>query len=177
MKKALAIITLIITFFIIYFLQSNFFTWFNINGIMPNLFVIFILFIGLFIGKKVGSILGIVFGLFLDIVLGNSGFITAIILGIIGLIAEYLEKNFSKDSRITLILIIASGTAFYEIIFYTFKILTTSASLEILNFIKILSIEIVFNILITIIVHPVIQKVGNKLESLFKNKNIMLKYF
>ena len=50
MKKAIAIISLIIAFFVIYFLQTNFFTWFTIGGIMPNLFIILVLFIGLFIG-------------------------------------------------------------------------------------------------------------------------------
>ena len=48
MKKLVINIFLILTIFIIYFLQSNFFTWFNIAGIMPNLFVVIVLFIGLF---------------------------------------------------------------------------------------------------------------------------------
>ena len=55
MKKTIAIISLIIAFFVIYFLQTNFFTWFTINGIMPNLFVILVLFIGLFAGRKLHS--------------------------------------------------------------------------------------------------------------------------
>lgn len=175
MKKTLAIIVLVITFFIIYFLQANFFTWFNIGGVMPNLFVIFVLFIGLFVGKKVGVILGIVFGVYLDIVLGNSIFITGALLGLIGLISEFLEKNFSKDSRITIILIISVGTALFEVSFYIFKIIATVAHLEFLQFIKTLAIEIIFNILITIILYPIIQKTGNILEKLFKNTT--LRYF
>lgn len=175
MKKILAITLLIITFFIIYFLQANFFAWFNIAGVMPNLFVILVLFIGLFVGKKAGLILGIIFGMYLDIVLGNSTFISCALLGFIGLIAEYLEKNFSKDSRITIILIITAGTAFFEIVFYAFKIITTGATLEALQFIKMLAIEIIFNILITIILYPFIQKMGNILEKLFKN--VTLRYF
>ena len=54
MKKILSIIAITIVFFVIYFLQINLFNWFNIYGISPNLFIIFILFIGLFIGKKIG---------------------------------------------------------------------------------------------------------------------------
>lgn len=52
MKKTVTIISIILTFFLIYFLQSNFFTWFNIAGIMPNLYVILVLFIGLFMKRK-----------------------------------------------------------------------------------------------------------------------------
>ena len=51
MKKAGIIALIILAFFIIYFLQADFFSWFNIFGIMPNLFVILILFVGLFAGK------------------------------------------------------------------------------------------------------------------------------
>ena len=52
MKKTITIICLILSFFVIYFLQANFFTWFNIAGIMPNLYVILELFIGLFMKRK-----------------------------------------------------------------------------------------------------------------------------
>lgn len=52
MKKTITIICLILSFFVIYFLQANFFTWFNIAGIMPNLYVILVLFIGLFMKRK-----------------------------------------------------------------------------------------------------------------------------
>ena len=98
MKKTLSIICLIITFFIIYFLQSNFFTWFTIAGIMPNLYVILVLFIGLFVKRKLGLVLGLIFGLYLDIVLGRVVGISALGLGLIGLLGEILSKNFQKTA-------------------------------------------------------------------------------
>jgi len=49
-------------FLVIYFLQANFFSWYNIAGIKPNLFIILIMFIGLFLGRTCGFSLGIVFG-------------------------------------------------------------------------------------------------------------------
>ena len=66
MKKLVINLFLILTIFIIYFLQSNFFNWFNIAGVMPNVFIIFVLFIGLFTNKNVGTIYGVVIGLILD---------------------------------------------------------------------------------------------------------------
>lgn len=91
MKKALTIIVLIITFFILYFLQVNFFSWFTISKISPNLFIILILFIGLYIGKGYGAILGIIFGLIIDLNLGIKIGITSIALGTIGYISGYIE--------------------------------------------------------------------------------------
>ena len=72
LKKAIINIVLILVAFLIYFLQSNFFTWFNIAGIMPNLFVILIVFVGLFAGKKLGLILGLIFGTCLDFFIGRN---------------------------------------------------------------------------------------------------------
>ena len=66
MKNTLIILAIIFIFIILYFLQVNFFNWFNISGIAPNLFVILILFLGLFAGKRVGIPMGIFLGICLD---------------------------------------------------------------------------------------------------------------
>ena len=177
MKKAGSIALLILAFLIIYFLQANFFTWFTIAGVKPNLFVIYILFIGLFAGKKLGLILGILFGVYLDIVIGRQIGISGIMLGVIGLLGEYLDKNFSKESRITIMLMIAGSTVIYEVGCYIFNIIALGTSIEILAFIKILLIEVIYNILIAIVIYSLIQRLGHALEEVFKTKNILTRYF
>lgn len=177
MKKTLSIICLIITFFIIYFLQSNFFTWFTIAGIMPNLYVILVLFIGLFVKRKLGLVLGLIFGLYLDIVLGRVVGISALGLGLIGLLGEILSKNFSKDSRFIVTLMVIITTAIYEILVYICIMLRLSADIEIIPFLKILVIEIIFNTLITIIIYPLLKKAGYYLENLFDDKFMLTRYF
>ena len=52
MKKIFINLILIVIGFVIYFLQSNFFNWFSIAGVKPNLFIVYILFIGLFYNDK-----------------------------------------------------------------------------------------------------------------------------
>ncbi len=177
MKKTIAIISLIIAFFIIYFLQTNLFTWFTIGGVMPNLYIILVLFIGLFVGKKAGFVLGIFFGLVIDFLLGKSIGISAFLLAIIGLISEYLEKNFSKDNKLMIMITVAIGTAFFEIGYYIFQIIKWNIIIELLPFIKILLIEIIFNIILTIILYPLIQNIGSKLEDIFKTKKILSRYY
>ena len=177
MKKTISIICLIITFFIIYFLQSNFFTWFTIAGIMPNLYVILVLFIGLFVKRKLGLVLGLIFGLYLDIVLGRVVGISALGLGLIGLLGEILSKNFSKDSRFIVTLMVIITTAIYEILVYICSMLRLGADIEIIPFLKILVIEIIFNTLITIIIYPLLKKAGYYLENLFDDKFMLTRYF
>lgn len=177
MKKTISIVILIISFFIIYFLQSNFFTWFTIANVQPNLFIIFVLFIGLFAGKKLGLILGVIFGLFLDIVIGKQISISCIMFGIVGIIGEYFDKNFSKESRITIMLMIAGSTILYEVACYIFNIISLNINVEILSFARTLLIEVIYNLIITIIIYPIMQKLGHVLEETFKSKSILTRYF
>ena len=177
LRKVISIIVLIITFFLLYFVQSNFFTWFTIGTVQPNLFVIFILVIGLFAGKKIGIVLGIVFGFYIDFVIGRQVGISGIMLGIVGLIGEILDKNFSKESRLTIMLMIAGSTIIYEIGSYIFNILVLDITPEIINFVKILLIETIYNLLITIVIYGLFQRAGHALEDTFKTKNILTRYF
>ena len=144
---------------------------------MPNLYVILVLFIGLFVKRKLGLVLGLVFGLYLDIVLGRVVGISALGLGIIGLLGEMLSKNFSKDSRFIVTLMVIVTTIVYEILVYVLSMLRLNADIEILPFLKILVIEVIFNTLITIIIYPLIKKAGYYLENLFEDKYMLTRYF
>lgn len=96
MKKILSIVIIFITFIFIYFLQSNFFSWFNIAGVKPNLFIILSLFIGIFIGKIYGASIGIGMGLLLDLFIGKALGINAIVLGVAGFMRRIFYKKFIK---------------------------------------------------------------------------------
>lgn len=177
MKKTLTIILLIIIFLIIYLLQSNLFSWFNLAGIKPNLFVIFVLIIGLFSGRSMGATFGIILGIMLDFFIGKSVGISGIMLGAIGFLGGVLDKNFSKDSRFTMIIMIIIATCFYEIGGYLFNYFVNNANVDILLFIKILIIENFFNIMITIALYPMIIKLGYKLEKIYKENRILTRYY
>ena len=161
MKKFLININLVLIAFIIYFLQSNFFSWFTIAGIKPNLFVVYVLFIGLFGNKSLGTIYGGVIGLFLDLLMEEKIGINLIGLVLVGILAVIFDKNFSKDSRMTIIFMVFGSTIIFEIA----------------NFIIILLIEILYNIILTIILYPLMQKFGYYIENEYKGNRILTRYF
>ena len=177
LKKFAIVVCLILSFLIIYLLQSNFFSWFNLAEVKPNLFVILILAIGLFAGKSMGITFGILFGITLDFFIGKSIGISALMLGIVGFAGGYLDKNFSKNSRVTMITMILISTIIYEIGTYIFNYFINSAQIDILYFIRILIIELIYNTIITIIIYPLIMKFGYKIEENFKENNILTRYF
>ncbi len=177
MKKFLINIALILIGFIIYFLQANFFSWFTIFGIKPNLFIIYILFIGLFGNRGMGIIYGSITGILLDLLFEEKIGVNLIALSLIGIIATIFDKNFSKDSRITIMFMVFGTTIIFEIISYFTRYILYSVNVEVLNFIKILLVEIVYNILITIVVYPLIQKFGYYIENEYKGNRILTRYF
>lgn len=177
MKKTIINIILIVMAFIIYLLQSNFFSWFTIAGIMPNVFVILVLFIGLFASRTMGTAYGAAIGLFLDFTIGNKVGIYAISLGIIGFLAGVFDKNFSKDSRMTIMVMVLGATAVFEILNYVLNYIFLEINIEIFNFIKILIAEIIYNSIITIIIYPLIQEFGYYIENEYKGNKILTRYF
>lgn len=177
MKKVLINVGLILTIYLIYILQANFFSWFNIASIMPNLFIILVLFIGLFTNRTMGTAYGVIVGLFLDLVIGRNVGINAVSLGLIGFLAAVFDKNFSKDSRMTIMLMVLVATIVTESLNYLLNYIFLNINVEILNFIKILSIETVYNLILTIIIYQLMQKAGYYIENEYKGNKILTRYF
>ncbi len=98
-------------------------------------------------------------------------------LGIVGFIGGYLDKSFSKDSRITMILMVILSTAIFEIGKYAISIMSYKIPVEILPFLRLIIVEIIYNVILTIILYPLIKKAGYYMENVFRSKNILTRYF
>lgn len=177
MKKVLIGILLFLVFIFIYFLEVDFFPLIPIAGIIPNLFIVFILFVGLFANSIFAIGFAVIGGLLIDSV--NSPFIggTAIMLTIIAFLASYFDRNFSKENRITIILMVAGATVIYEMGIFFLRCAIVGISPEIVPAIKIIAIEIVYNVLLSIIFYPLIQKAGFAIDRVFKRNNMLTRYF
>lgn len=170
MQKLKSIIIIILMFFLTYFLQMNLFSWFNIGGVMPNLFIPLVLFVGLFIGKKIGIVYGLIIGIILDALLGRAIGPNAILLGLVGYIGEVYDRNFSKNKKISIVFLNILCTIFFEVILYCFYIFKFGINVEIWKFIEKLFVESIFNVLIIIILFEPLSKLGLYLEKNFKNR-------
>ena len=177
MRKLSIVISLILMFFLTYFLQVNVFSYFTIAGISPNLFIIYILFIGLYATQFLGISFGVIFGLILDLIFGRTIGISAVMLCVVAYLGSYFDKNFSKESRLTIIFMVIGSTLIYEFGAYFLNSIILEFDRELLYFTKIVVIEILYNILITIILYPLIQKFGYVIDRNLKHTNILTRYF
>lgn len=177
MRKSAIVIVLILVFFILFFLQVNLFSSFTIAGISPNLFVIYVLFVALFSNQFLGISLGVIFGLILDFVYGRVIGTTAVMLCVIGYLGSYFDKNFSKENKLTIILMVAGSTLIYEFGLYFLNSIILEFDREYFAFLKIVLVETLYNILLSIIVYPIMQKFGYVIDRTFKKNNILTRYF
>lgn len=177
MKKFLIGIAMYVVFIILYFIQADFFSWFTIAGISPNIFIIFILFLGLFTDNLFSIIMALLTGITLDLIVGRTACISPIIFSLVAIIAGYFDKNFSKDSKITIMIMVVGMTIVCETANYFLNAAIIESIVEIKSFVKILFVETLYNAILTIILYDIIIKLGYKLERQFKQKNILTRYF
>ena len=144
---------------------------------MPNIFVIYVLFVGLFASRTLGTIYGVAVGLTLDLLLGQQIGINAVTLGLVGFLAGVFDKNFSKDSRMTIMIMVFGSAFLIEVLNYLLNYIFLGINVEIVNFLIILSIEIIYNLILTIILYPLIQKAGYYIENEYKGNKILTRYF
>ena len=96
---------------------------------------------------------------------------------LVAIIANYFDKNFSKESKLTIMIMVAGMTIICETANYFLNILILEMTAEVQAFIKILLIEVLYNMILTIIFYGGILKLGYILEREFKQKNILTRYF
>ena len=98
-------------------------------------------------------------------------------LALIGVISGMLDKTFSKDSRLIVLLMGVVCTIIYEIVLYLMQYMVFRINIEIVEFLKILSIEVIYNVIIIIILYPLIKVTGYEIENEIKGDKILTRYF
>ena len=186
MKRTLVIIVFFIISLFAYFLQSNFFNWYNIAGIQPNLFIILILTIGLYLGEKYGFSLGIILGLLLDLFIGKRIGLNAIMLGIaLWMVVNIIMASNAFDPYpfILLNLVLSCVAAIQApLIMMSQNRQEEKDRRRAENDYKVnlkteIMIEAIYNAILIIILYPLIQKMGNKTEEIFREKKSLMKYY
>ena len=168
------IVSIILVFvsLFIYFLQACVFSNITIAGVMPNLFVIFILVIGLFGNNTLSLIFSIICGIWIDSIYVEVIGITSAMLCLIGFMATWFDSLWSKDEKISIVIMVIIATFIFEFGCYFLRSIIFDFEMELWPFFKILAIEELYNILLTIIFFGVIKKVGYSMERKLKRNNM-----
>ena len=72
---------------------------------------------------------------------------------------------------------VIGSTFLFEVGAYIINVAIDGSELEFLNFLKINLIEIVYNVILTIILYPAIKKGGYYIQDVYRGNKILTRYF
>ena len=89
-----------------------------------------------------------------------------------GFIASWFDSLWSKDEKISIIIMVVVSTFIFEILSYFLTSVIFEFEFELMPFFKILAIEELYNTLLIIILFSPIKKLGYKMERNLKRNNM-----
>ena len=148
-----------------YLLQCTVFSSLELAGIKPNLLIIITASFGFMRGSREGMLVGFVSGLLADIQFGDMIGFYALIYLLIGFINGLFQRlYFDEDIKLPLFLISISEFV-YGIIVYFLTYLLRSDFNFLLYLNKIILPELIYTIVITLVLYPLILFINHKLEA------------
>ena len=162
MKRLFVSVLLIISCFL---LQTTVFQWLDFGGIVPNLLIILTASFGFMRGERTGLLFGFFCGLLIDIFFASVLGLNAMIYMYIGYAnGKFHSIFYPEDIKLTLFLILISDLA-YGFIYYTILFLMRGRFQIGYYFLHIILPEMVYTILITLLLYPLILWINKKLEN------------
>lgn len=110
--------------------------------------------------------------MFIDLIYGEVVGITPAMLCLIGFVATWFDSLWSKDERISIIIMVILSTFIFEFGSYFIKSLILDFEIELGIFVRILMWEEIYNVLLTIIFFGAIKKFGYMMERKLKRSNM-----
>lgn len=162
MKRLFVSVLLIISCFL---LQTTVFQGLNFGGIVPNLLIILTASFGFMRGERTGLLFGFFCGLLVDIFFASVLGLNAMIYMYIGYAnGKFHSIFYPEDIKLPLFLILVSDLA-YGFIYYTILFLMRGRFQIGYYFLHIILPEMVYTILITLLLYPLILWINKKLEN------------
>lgn len=161
MKRHIVVVFLI---FICFLLQCTVFRTLSFGGIVPNLLIVITASFGFMRGEKSGLVIGFFSGLLIDIFFGEVVGFYALLYMYIGYTNGKFNRIFyPEDIKLPIALIMGSDL-FYGFMCYILMFLMRARFNIGYYFRHIILPEIVYTIVITIFLYPVILWINRKLE-------------
>lgn len=161
--KQIAVTVLVVV--LCYLLQCTMFPRFALASIKPNLMIIVTASYGFMRGQKEGMFIGFLSGLLIDIQFGSIIGFYALIYMIAGYInGLFQQMYFNEDIKLPLILISVSEFIYGLIIYFLMFLM--QGEFEFLYYLShIIMPELIYTIVVTLGLYPIILLINNKLEA------------
>ncbi len=161
MKRFVVTTVLIVVCFL---LQSTVFHALAFGGIVPNLLIVLTASFGFMRGEKTGLLIGFFCGLLVDVFFGDSiGFYSLLYMYIGYMNGKFSAVFYPEDIKLPIALILGSD-CFYGLVCYVILFLLRSRFDFRYYFIHIILPEIVYTVVVTIFLYPLVLWINTMLE-------------
>ncbi len=159
-RKVLVTVLIVVCFI----LQCSVFGSLHFGGIVPNLMIVLTAAFGFMRGEREGLIIGFFCGLLSDIFFGEFLGFYALILMYIGFVNGKFSRIFyPEDIKLPLALVVVSDLS-YGMLCYILMFLLRGKFHFSYYFTSVILPEVLYTIVVTIFLYPVILKINEKLE-------------
>lgn len=161
MKRAVIYFIEIIICFV---LQSSLYQFIGLARVMPNLLLILVVSNAYMRGRMTGISVGFFSGLLLDILFGNVIGLYAMLLLLIGYVAGFAHKIYSRDDFTLPLIFIALANFVYHFMYYIFEFLLRG-KLDFLYYFRILILpEVVYTVAVATVLYKLLQTINHALD-------------
>lgn len=131
---------------------------------MPNLLLILVVSNAYMRGRMTGMLVGFFSGLLIDILFGNVIGLYAMLLLLIGYIAGFANRIYSRDDFTLPLIFIAIANFIYQFLYYIFEFLLRG-KLDFLYYFRILILpEVIYTVAAATILYKLLQMINHALD-------------
>lgn len=163
--KIKRLLAMIVILFVCYLLQCTVFQNLTLASIKPNILLILTASIGFMRGSKEGMFIGFFSGLLIDIQFGTIIGFYALIYLVIGYINGMFQKMYYDDNIKLPLCLIAGSEFLYGISIYLFLFMLRSEFNFLYYLNHIIIPELIYTIVVTLGLYPLILFINHKLEA------------
>lgn len=161
MKRAIIYFIEIIICFV---LQSSLYQFISLANVMPNLLLILVVSTAYMRGRMTGMAVGFFSGLLVDIQFGSLIGVYALLMMLIGYVAGFANKIYSKDDYTLPLLFIAVGDFVYQFLYYIIEFLIRGR-LDFLYYLRTLILpEIIYTVAVSVILYKLLHLINHCLD-------------
>lgn len=153
MKRLISAFIIIIISFV---LQATVCQWISFGGIIPNVILIVTACYGFMFGEKYGLVVGFFCGLLSDVFFGTFIGLNALFFMYIGFFNGKFHQMFYKDSIKLPLIMITVSDFMYGISYYVIMFMLRSRFDFSFYFIKTILPEVIYTVLISVLVYPLL---------------------
>ena len=167
MRRILFYIAMIVCGF---YLQTAVFTELTLGGIVPNIFIICTVSMGMIRGKKAGCILGFVYGILMDALYSKYFGVLALILSLLGYAAGNVKQIFYEEDMTLPILMIGIADFLYGISIFIFGFFSRGRTDFLIYLSRIIIPEMFYTLILAIFLYRLIIFINKKIDKGSENR-------